>query len=36
MGSHSILVDDQGHTEFCAQDYSQCLYAFDGAGQAPP
>ena len=33
MGSHSILVDDQGHTEFCATDYSECLYAFDGAGQ---
>jgi hypothetical protein len=33
MGSHSILVDDQGHTEFCAQDYSECLYAFDGQGQ---
>jgi hypothetical protein len=33
MGSHSILVDDQGHSEFCAQDYSECLYAFDGQGQ---
>ena len=33
MGSHSILVDDQGHTEFCATDYSECLYAFDHAGQ---
>jgi hypothetical protein len=33
MGSHSLLVDDQGHTEFCAQDFSECLYAFDGVGQ---
>jgi hypothetical protein len=33
MGSHSILVDDQGHTEFCATDYSECLYAFDHDGQ---
>jgi hypothetical protein len=33
MGSHSLLVDDQGHTEFCATDYSECLYAFDHAGQ---
>jgi hypothetical protein len=33
MGSHSLQVDDQGHTEFCATDYSECLYAFDGAGQ---
>jgi hypothetical protein len=31
-GSHSILVDDQGHTEFCATDYTECLYAFDGLG----
>jgi hypothetical protein len=33
MGSHSLLVDDQGHTEFCAQDYTECLYAFLGAGR---
>src|SRR5450432_2261213 len=33
MGSHSLLVDDQGHTEFCAGDASECLYAFDHAGQ---
>jgi hypothetical protein len=33
QGSHSILVDDQGHTEFCAQDYTECLYAFTGLGR---
>jgi hypothetical protein len=33
MGSHSLLVDDQGHTEFCAQDYTECLYAFLGLGR---
>jgi hypothetical protein len=33
LGSHSLLVDDQGRSEFCAQDFAQCLYAFEGAGQ---
>jgi hypothetical protein len=31
-GSHSLLVDDQGHTEFCASSNTYCLYAFDGLG----
>ena len=33
MGSHSLLVDDQGHTEFCAGSNSVCLYSFDHDGQ---
>jgi hypothetical protein len=33
MGSHSLLVDGQGHTEFCAGSNSVCLYAFDHDGQ---
>jgi len=33
MGSHSLLVDDQGHTEFCAGSNSVCLYSFDHMGQ---
>ncbi len=33
MGSHSLQVDDQGHTEFCAGSASECLYAFDHMGQ---
>ena len=33
MGSHSLQVDDQGHTEFCAGSVAECLYAFDHAGQ---
>jgi hypothetical protein len=33
MGSHSLQVDNQGHTEFCAGSNSVCLYAFDHAGQ---
>ncbi len=33
MGSHSLLVDPQGHTEFCAGSNTVCLYAFDHDGQ---
>jgi hypothetical protein len=33
MGSHSLQVDDQGHTEFCAGSVAECLYAFDHQGQ---
>jgi hypothetical protein len=33
MGSHSLQVDDQGHTEFCAGSNSVCLYSFDHMGQ---
>jgi hypothetical protein len=33
MGSHSLQVNNQGHTEFCAGSNSVCLYSFDHAGQ---
>ena len=33
MGSHSLQVDNQGHTEFCAGSNAVCLYSFDHAGQ---
>ncbi|HTA18740.1 MAG TPA: hypothetical protein VK989_05585 [Polyangia bacterium] len=33
MGSHSLLVDTQGHTEFCAGSNTVCLYSFDHDGQ---
>jgi hypothetical protein len=33
MGSHSLQVDNQGHTEFCAGSNSVCLYSFDHMGQ---